>query len=473
LASDADSVARLVRELQLARQITHTNICRLFDFSRDRWEGRDLVFITMELLTGETLRARLQREGPLDGATALAFARQIADGLTAAHQAGVIHRDFKSGNVMLVPSPGGRERAVIMDFGLARSVAPEGAPQLTMAGIVAGTPAYMAPEQLDGSHLGPETDIYAFGVVLLEMRTGSSRFSQEIRLEHAWKTTIEACLNRAPGLRPSPATSVVDRLSGANRPLSYPGLTKVLLALLILALLGLSFRYLLVKGTPPEGTKIMLADATNSTGDPNLDGLNVELRRGLAQSAYFDVWDDSQRASILAQMGKPAAVALAGETARVAALREGIPYVLFSVVAPLGSGYVVSLQMEEMEARSIFPRRKWNFSGTASSKSALHEALHDGGIWVRKTIGENAADLVARDRLPQDTTTASWKALALYARAEQAKALNSQDEAVTLLREAVGQDPHFAIGYMRLGDILLSMHSRRKACITGKLPPMR
>jgi len=122
-ARDADSVCRLIREIQLARKVTHPNVCRVFDLNRDTLAGREFVFLTMELLVGETLSDRLRRDGPLDTTRALAIAEQIAAGIDAAHAVGIIHRDFKSANVVLVPSEGGATRAVVMDFGLARTSA--------------------------------------------------------------------------------------------------------------------------------------------------------------------------------------------------------------------------------------------------------------------------------------------------------------------------------------------------------------
>jgi len=117
VAGDTLAVERFKREIQLARKVTHPNVCRIFDASHHRPDGdasSGVIFLTMELLVGETLAERLRRKGPLQPAEALPIARQVADALHAAHQAGIVHRDLKPGNVMLVEGRGSL-RAVVTD----------------------------------------------------------------------------------------------------------------------------------------------------------------------------------------------------------------------------------------------------------------------------------------------------------------------------------------------------------------------
>jgi eukaryotic-like serine/threonine-protein kinase len=174
IASDSMAVDRFKREILLGKRIAHPNVCRIHDLGTGQAEdGTELLFLTMEFLSGETLASRITR-APLTPAEALPLIENMAAGLTAAHEAGIVHRDFKSGNVMLVPR-NGRTEAVIMDLGLARETGPEmdGSPGLTATGIVMGTPGYMAPEQFQGKAATCATDIYALGVVLYEMVTGS------------------------------------------------------------------------------------------------------------------------------------------------------------------------------------------------------------------------------------------------------------------------------------------------------------
>src|SRR6187551_264327 len=229
---------RFLREIQLARKVTHPNMCRIFDLFQHTPAGdaggssAPISFVTMELLNGETLDARLAREGAFSTERALPIVAQMVAALSAAHAAGVVHRDFKSGNVMLLGAEDETPRAVVTDFGLAYSVSAadgtDSAP-LSIAGEILGTPGYMAPEQLEGGAVTPAVDVYALGAVVYEMVTGSRPFSEHSRagtpvrsyfwpvppraivpgLPAAWNDTILRCLARSP----------LDRFAGVDEVL--------------------------------------------------------------------------------------------------------------------------------------------------------------------------------------------------------------------------------------------------------------
>lgn len=232
---------RFRREILLARKVTHANVCRLFDvFQQDAESSPGVTFVTMELLPGETLEEHLQRSGPMSEEEALPIVRQMAEGLAAAHGAGVIHRDFKSNNVILVPNEGfdGGLRAVITDFGLARSITrPESTTQSPLTGemSVVGTVDYMSPEQLMGQEVTPTSDIYAFGVVLYEMMTGkrphsapnpvallAKRVSEapmppreaNPQISEHWAQVILQCLEKDPLQRLTSGWEVISALTG-------------------------------------------------------------------------------------------------------------------------------------------------------------------------------------------------------------------------------------------------------------------
>ncbi len=236
--ADSLAVERFRREIQLARKVTHPNVCRIFDVSHHRppGAGQPIIFLTMELLSGETLAERLRRGGPLAAPEALPIARQICAALAAAHQVGIVHRDLKPGNVVLVPARIGT-RAVVTDFGLARLEAGHdpGALTLTTAGGLVGTPAYLAPEQLEGGEITTAVDIYALGIVLYEMATGTVPFlgdsvlatavkrlretpaSPRVHAPHLdarWETTILRCLERDPAARFASPLEVAAALGG-------------------------------------------------------------------------------------------------------------------------------------------------------------------------------------------------------------------------------------------------------------------
>jgi Tfp pilus assembly protein PilF len=225
LAASPKFAKRFRQEIQLARQVTHPNVCRIFDAGRH--EGTP--YFTMELLEGETLARRLERSGPMNVGEAEPIVRQLCDALSAAHRAGVSHRDFKSANVMLVGT-----RAVVTDFGLARLLNADVLGAAT-TGVAVGTPAYMAPEQIEGVASGPSVDIYALGVVMYEMVTGARPYRQSSPLAMAaaklnepppsprsfaevtaeWEAVILKCLSAQPEQRFADAQQVIAALEGA------------------------------------------------------------------------------------------------------------------------------------------------------------------------------------------------------------------------------------------------------------------
>ena len=179
LAGDESLLLRFQQEISIARKVTHPNVCRIFEVGIHRsGTTAPLLFFAMELLHGHTLADRIRR-GRLTREEAFPIAVQLAEGLEAAHRAGIVHADFKSANVILVESTGG-VRAVITDFGVARvdsssTVVDDTRPvQDTIR--VAGTLAYMSPEQLSGDRVTTASDIYSFGIVLFEMACGRRPF---------------------------------------------------------------------------------------------------------------------------------------------------------------------------------------------------------------------------------------------------------------------------------------------------------
>ncbi|MGD2114773.1 MAG: tetratricopeptide repeat protein [Acidobacteriota bacterium] len=242
LTAESLSLQRFRREVQMARRVTHRNVCRIFDVFRHTpspGDGADeVVFLTMELLEGETLDRRIARQGVLPVDDALEIGRQLASALDAAHRAGVVHRDFKSANVMLVDDGDGGDRVVVTDFGLAR---PQAGANLTAAltvdGKALGTPDYMAPEQVEGGEVTAAADLYAFGITLYEMVTGRRPFTGDSPLTTAvkrlrepppppsahrpdlsssWEAAILRCLARRPEERFDSAGDVVRAIEGVR-----------------------------------------------------------------------------------------------------------------------------------------------------------------------------------------------------------------------------------------------------------------
>jgi serine/threonine-protein kinase len=222
LSGDASLVQRFYAEVRLARHVSHPNVCRVYDVG----ESDGLLYLTMEYVDGEDLASLLKRIGRLPPDKALDIARELCAGLGAAHDRGVVHRDLKPANVML----DGRGHARITDFGLAIPLE-TGAVQ-----GYAGTPAYMAPEQLTGDAVTQRTDLYALGLILYEIFTGKRAYEAKSIPERlraldstrpesvtgiagtdpAVERAILRCLEKDPARRPASALAVAAALPGGD-----------------------------------------------------------------------------------------------------------------------------------------------------------------------------------------------------------------------------------------------------------------
>jgi len=223
LALDADARERFFAEVRIGRQVSHPNVCRLYDLIDI--DGHHCL--SMEYVDGEDLATLLKRIGRLPADKAVDFARDLTAGLAAAHDKGVIHRDLKPANIMI----DGKGRARITDFGIAALA--EDAAHMGFA----GTPAYMAPEQLDGAPASVRTDVYALGLVLYETFTGKRAFDggsiEQLRAVHAntqppslsssvrdvppaVEEIVRRCLARDPNARPPSALAVMAALPGGD-----------------------------------------------------------------------------------------------------------------------------------------------------------------------------------------------------------------------------------------------------------------
>ena len=185
LTGDAEAMARLRREAALAVRLSHPNVCGIIAVG----EASGMPYLVMPFLDGETLSKRETRHGPMPPTLAVPLLIQLCRGLHHAHEAGVLHRDLKPENVMLVPDASGAERAVVMDFGLAKErLAGAEVTRLTQTGIVLGTPEFMSPEQIRGKPLDPRSDVFSLGVLAFELLTGRLPFegntAQETMIAH-------------------------------------------------------------------------------------------------------------------------------------------------------------------------------------------------------------------------------------------------------------------------------------------------
>ncbi len=173
LADDAIAMKRLYREAELGARLEHRNLCHIIRIA----ERDGSVYVVMPYLEGESLAVRAWRAVELPLAVTADLVRDLAAGLHAAHEVGVIHRDLKPENIMIVPNPDGTERAVVLDFGLATDTREAvGRTKLTMMGMVVGTPEFMSPEQMRGRDLDRRSDVYSLAFMTSELLTGEAPF---------------------------------------------------------------------------------------------------------------------------------------------------------------------------------------------------------------------------------------------------------------------------------------------------------
>ncbi|MBS1819312.1 MAG: protein kinase [Acidobacteria bacterium] len=453
--------AQIIREVRLARQITHPAVCRVFDVGEDA----GVVFFSMELVNGEDLATLLRRVGRLTTERVMEIARQLCAGLAAAHAQGVLHRDLKPANI-LVDNHG---RAIITDFGIA--IEREDGPQQQLI----GTPGYMAPEQLTpGATLTECTDIYALGLILYELVVGQHPFnnrlsrSAEPPLPSSRVTGVDPRLERVilqalkvdPRDRPQSAAAMVEALgdqpSGAQvvppaeRHVSLPLLAGAAALVLVLAVVAVWFFREPRGQTLSEQDTIVLADFANTTGDPVFDGaLKVALAVALEQSPFLKVFPDDRMRETLRLMGRAPDTIVTRDVAREIARREQLKALLTGSIAGLGRNFVLALEAVNAETGDVMAREQVE----AGSKEEVLGALQGAAARLREKLGESLASVQAFDVPLARATTSSLEALHAYSLALDNGSLNPRLEAIPHLRRALELDPQFALAMALLATV--------------------
>jgi tetratricopeptide (TPR) repeat protein len=480
LATSAVAQERFRREVQLARRVTHPNVCRIFDLGLHDG-GEPVAFVTMELVSGETLADRLRRVGRLPFAEALPLVDQMCAGLAAAHEAGIVHRDFKTANVMLSPSEEG-ERAVITDFGLARSLREEDE-AVTSRGAAVGTLAYMAPEQLSGETATPRTDLYALGIVMYEMAAGVHPFeggppiSGAIRRlreratsprEHApeldgrWSKVILRCLEREPSRRFASARDVARALHGERVPGPRPPL-HVALALggaLALGALGAVGAARWRTAEPAPAPSLLSRRAIAVMGFQNLSqGAEVAwLGAALTEMLTTELAVGEELRTVAGEtvvrakldLGLADAPGFAPETlARIRSNTSADLVVVGSYLArPFASGGDIRLDVRLQDVKAGETVATISESGTEAELLGLVARV---GSRLRTALGARARS-ESESRAATASLPTGPDAARLYgdgvARLRAMDTLAARDR----LQEAVGADPRFALGWVGLAE---------------------
>ena len=452
---------QILNEVRLARQITHPAVCRVFDVGEDA----GIVFFSMELVNGEDLATLLQRVGRLTAERVFEIARQLCEGLAAAHAQGVLHRDLKPANV-LIDNHG---RAIITDFGIA--IPREDGQQRQLI----GTPGYMAPEQLvSGAILTEQTDIFALGVILYELVVGQHPFNNRLSrttkpaapstrvtgVDPVIERLILHALNFDPKERPASASAMVASLKVAQTtvPLVAPtkrsrtGLLAGALALAGLAVAAFAFYFLADRSANllTAQDTIVIADFANTTSDPVFDGaLKVALSVALEQSPFLKIFPDDRMRQTLRLMGKPPDAPITREVAREIAQREQLKALLSGSIAGLGKNFVLTVEAINAETGEVTAREQVE---TAKKEDVL-TALGGAAARLREKLGESLASIQRFDAPLAKATTSSLDALHAYSLALDNGSINPRLEAIPHLRRAIELDKDFALALALLATV--------------------
>ena len=447
-APDAQALSRFDREAQAASALNHPNICTIYEIG----EHNGQTFIAMEFMEGTTLKHRISGK-PLPLKEALELGIEIADALGAAHAKGIVHCDIKPANIFVTE----RGDAKILDFGLAK-LAPAGGAvnlsamptvselgQLTRPGTAIGTVTHMSPEQVRGEELDARTDLFSFGVVLYEMVTGVLPFRGEtsgviaeailnrtpvapVRLNPDLPAKLEEIINKAlekdRKLRSQSAADVrtdLKRLkrdsdSGQVAVAVADGLSKparksvrwVVVAGATLLVIGLAVgRWLFFSRkahTLTDKDSIVLADFTNSTGDPVFDGA---LRQGLSvqleQSPFLSIISDPQIQQTLQMMGQKPDARLTAEIAREVCQRTGSAAVLNGSITQIGTPYLLTVKAVNCSNGESLASTE----AQASDKNHVLDALGKTASEIRNKLGESLSTVQKFDT-PLEQATTTW-----------------------------------------------------------------
>ena len=450
---------RFKQELLLARQVTHKNVVRIHDLG----EIDGIKYITMSYIEGADLATVLQREGKLTAPVALALTREIASGLLAAHEAGVVHRDLKPANIMIEG-----EHAVIMDFGIARSsdagqapVTPANLPTMagsiaqTVHGAVVGTLTYMAPEQATGGAVDQRADLYALGMIISDMLLGLYRrgisFNAMDDLHRRMAERPQSLRKSNPSipdafdqiimrlLEPDPAArfkttadlvAALDRLDDKGMPLPLiHRLTPRMVAtaaVIMLALIGGMF-YVTRQTAPPfvvqhDPVSVVIADFQNNTTQRALDHvIEPMMRRALEGAGFINAFDGARLRSAV---GLAVAENFDETAARDFAAKQGLGVVVAGTVTQSGSGYNIAIKAVQASTGNVI--------ATADRSVTGSEDLFTGATRLAATIRTALGDETKESAQIQALALVDGKTEReqLSARGEQALATGDYQQCV-------------------------------------------
>ncbi len=507
IAENEMVLGRFKREIQLSSKVTHKNVLRVYDLG----ESDGVQYLTMQFIEGEDLSTVLKREGRLPTPRLIRVFRQILEGLRAAHDQGVIHRDLKPQNVMLDAS----DNVYVTDFGLAKSLEQSG---MTQTGTIVGTPYYMSPEQVKGAPIDHRSDIYSLGVILYEMSTGRLPFTGSTpyevmaqRLQRApqpagelnaelpafLRKILERCMAVDPAARYQTVEDILKDLDAggfrttlrfevAKRPWLRPALTVVIVVGLVAGAAIVFRNRLSSRSTPqqsgaPGGAKesvsLAILPFRNASGDASLDWLGPSLaemlRTDVGRSASLRTVPSDRLHQILRDLRISADSTFDPTALRKLAKFSNADTVVWGQYVKFGDEIRIDATLEDVKRQ-----RSVALKAQAPSQSGLQAAIDQLAQSIRDGLSLSSDALEELKATAFKPSTKSLDALRSYNEGLQLARQGKNSEALKKFQESIKADSEFALAYAKLGqtyaklgyDTEAEQNSRRAVELSERLP---
>ncbi len=493
-SSNPRFIQRFKEETLLARSISHENVVRIHDIG----EVDDIKFISMDYIRGHDLRELIHTSGALSVETTVNIARQICEGLRAAHQRLVVHLDLKPRNIM-IDSEG---RVYIMDFGVAKS---QEAHEIGPEKRFIGTPAYISPELAKGEKVDQRSDIYSLGIIIYEMLTGQRPFEADsiegfiqkhlhetppspikIRsgIPPAFEKIIRKCLAKNPGNRYQNCEEVIKDLESLKESVTLPPkkirlqIFRRPLVLIALFLILAVPMYFVFFGRRPERPlmkeapriTISVLPFQNNSGDPSLDSYSADFQEmiitDLEQSRFLYVIPTIRLNALLKKMKSQPADLLTKNALDSIAEDERVKYFLQGSYSKFGKSVRFTVKIVKPFTYETLNHRIVEFS----EDTEVLDKIDELSIWVKTKMGFSRYEIINDYDENVKSMTKSQNALRLYYKGRSYYIEGEYQKSIQALEEAVGLDPEFALAYLAmskncgyLGDSSTAQQYARKA----------
>jgi len=508
ISSDKKTVERFRNELKIARDITHKNVCRMYDLNEDHGTH----YITMEYVPGGDLKRFIRRSKQLGISTALSIAKQICEGLEEAHNLGIVHRDLKPQNIMI--DDDGNVR--IMDFGIARTIRSKG---ITGPGMMIGTPEYMSPEQAEAKEIDLCSDIYSFGVILYEMVTGQLPFEGDTPLSIAMKhkgerpkdprdlntqapedlsQLILKCMEKDKERRYQSTNELLSELANIKKSIPTTEHTvlkrklstsreitvsfqpkKIFIPALVVVIISI-LAFIIWKPFSQKKAVPILSDKPslaviyfkNNTGDEGLEHWRTMLPNlliaDLTQSKYIRILSEDKLFNILSKLNQQEANTYSSDVLKQVATQGGVNNILQGAYAKAGDEFRINVTLQDTKTGELIGSESVAGKGEESIFNLVDELTRRIKAKFELSEEEITSDI---DREVGKITTESPEALKYYIEGRKYHSVGDFRKSIQIMESAVSVDPEFALAYRSMASSYnnLSLYSEKKKYVQKAL----